>query len=984
MTSAATLEHTALQARMPPPQRYLTPLQARIEQWFADRGHQPFGFQREVWQAMLKARSGLLHAGTGSGKTLACWLGALQVCERQEASIRTGKGARKQTERSAELKVLWITPMRALAQDSFRALQSSAADLCPDWTVQTRTGDTQASVRTRQAKAWPDALVTTPESLSLMLTQANAQTRLSRIAVVIVDEWHELVGSKRGVQVQLALARLTRWNPKLLVWGMSATLGNLEHALEALLPDAIASTNSTTDTAGRSCLISAPGFQTARTSRSTRATSSTGRTIDSNCSKTPIIDVMLPASLPRFAWSGQMGYAMAGVLAQRIRAATSSLVFVNTRAQTERWYQALLEADPSLAGLIALHHGSLDASVRQWVEQGIRNGSLKAVVCTSSLDLGVDFTAVEQVFQIGSCKGVARLLQRAGRSGHSPDGQPRIGLVPTHALEALEAVAAHDAVQAYAIEARQSPLAPMDVMVQHLVTVGLGGGFEPQALYDEIRQTWAYRHLDKQAWAWALAFVTTGGESLGAYPDYQRVVRGVRGVRDVPDVSDVPSSTQTGLQTLWRVTDRRLALRHRLNIGTIVSDAMMQIRFWTRKAGGAALGQIEEGFVARLKPGECFVFGGRVFELVRVQDMTVYVRRVQASRAAMPRWEGGSMPLSGELSQAMARRLAQYADLNREHQTDNHHTDVHADEPGTTEPEAERHIVCTPDQAWHALRPLLATQHEMTGLPSHERLLIEQMRSREGWHWFIYPMAGRRVHLALASLLAWRLAKKSPRTFSVSVNDYGLELLCNQPLDAQQHLTPDLFDESRLVSDLQASVNASELAQRRFREIARISGLVFQGFPGQKKSARQVQASSQLFYKVFEAYDPDNRLLHQAMQEVLTLEFDLPGLSSVLTRIRDQPFVATSTSKPTPFGFGLVVQRLSQRLSSEKLADRVTRMLREAGALQEVEQMPDHSGSSGPDSNGHRQSRSGPSGKRRRSMRTRKTPRTKTIDRVQD
>lgn len=842
------------------------------------------------------------------------------------------------------------------------ALQSSAAALWPNWTVQTRTGDTQASVRARQAKVWPDALVTTPESLSLLLTHADARTRLSRIEVVIVDEWHELLGSKRGVQVQLALARLVCWNPHLLVWGMSATLGNLLHAQQVLLPDSIARFPD------RCCLVSAAGTSGTSGTSDNSGTSSvyTPPATTPPGSRPPVIDIMLPASLPRFAWNGQMGYAMAGVLAQRIHGAASSLVFVNTRAQAERWYQALLQADASLAGLIALHHGSLDGQVRQWVEQGIRDGLLKAVVCTSSLDLGVDFAAVDQVFQVGSCKGVARLLQRAGRSGHSPGGQPRISLIPTHALEALEAVAAHDAIQARAIEPRESPQAPMDVLVQHLVTVALGGGFEPDALYAEIRQAWSYRDLDPAAWAWALAFVTTGGESLGAYPDYRRVVPdGARATNHpaqhptqhltdrsldtAPHSSHPPSARNrrgevTGKVTgedhentdegespvRWRVTDRRLALRHRLNIGTIVADAIMQVRFWTRKAGGSTLGQIEEGFVARIKPGECFVFAGRVLELVRVQDMTVYVRRANASRAAMPRWDGGSMPLSSELTTAMVRRLAQFAEAS----TALAHTNL----PAAT---ASTHIVCTPDQAWQALEPLLQWQQQRSGLPSHDRLLVEQMRSREGWHWFIYPMAGRRVHLALASLLAWRLARKAPRTFSISVNDYGLELLCNQPLDAQQDLTPDLFELSGLTRDLEASVNASELAQRRFREIARIAGLVFQGFPGQKKSARQIQASSQLFYKVFQTYDPQNRLLHQAMHEVLAQEFDLPRLTAVLRRINQQLGLVSTISRPTPFGFGLIVQRLGQRLSSETLADRVTRMLRDAGALEEIEQMPD-------------------------------------------
>lgn len=892
----------------------------RIDSWFASQGREPFKFQRQVWQAMRRGQSGLLHAGTGSGKTYACWLGALHVCEQRKQMDKAG------------LKVLWITPMRALAQDTFRALQSSSQALCAHWSVQTRTSDTQASVRARQAKTWPDALITTPESLSLMLTKADASARLANLQVVIVDEWHELLGSKRGVQVQLALARLMRWNPGLLVWGMSATLGNLEHALQALVPRRAlepserpqkitegASPGESSCRADGPCLICAP------------------------VSRSPIIDVILPQPLPRFARAGQMGYAMAGILARRILQASTSLVFVNTRGQAERWYQALLEAEPGLAGLIALHHGSLDGSVRQWVEQGLVQGHLKAVVCTSSLDLGVDFAAVEQVFQIGSTQGVARLLQRAGRSGHTPGGQPRIGLVPTHALEALEAVAIHDAVKAQAIESRFSPIAPMDVLVQHLVTVGLGGGFEPQALYEEIRQTWSYRTLDQNAWAWALAFVSTGGSSLGAYPDYHRVVPGGR-ADDSKEESTNPTT-----DTLWRVIDRRLALRHRLNIGTIVSDAMLQVRYWSRGSPGAGVGQVEEAFVARIKPGECFVLGGKVLELVRVQDMTVYVRRAQSSRAAIPRWEGSNLSLSGELTQAMVMRLDSYRKASLEAPTTesaNQTLPVTDVRRSASRPSLRTitHDVCTPAQAWRRLTPLLATQQAMSGLPSHERLLVEQMHSRDGWHWFIYPMAGRRVHLALASLLAWRLAQREARSFSFSVNDYGLELLCNQPLDAKTDLDAALLSSENLETDLLASVNASELAQRQFREIARVAGLVFQGFPNQKKSARQVQASSQLFYKVFAQYDPQNLLLQQASSEVMTQTFDMARLVDILQRLRSQAMEVRTIEHFTPFGFGLTVQRLAQRLSSEKLAERVARMLREVNALDDLESTPGEQG----------------------------------------
>ena len=876
-------------------QSHTSDLDCIIEQWFARSGRRPFGFQREVWQAMRQGHSGLLHAGTGSGKTLACWLGALMACQQIAQDCVT----RKQTR--SGLKVLWITPMRALAKDSFKALQESAREILPHWQVQTRTGDTSANVRARQARVLPDALVTTPESLSLMLSQSDAPVRLSGVQVVVVDEWHELLASKRGVQVQLALARLAQLNTSVQIWGMSATLANLDHALDVLMPQGIG-------TGQRHCDPSGNGYFP-----------ECARKITAPSAKTPEIGILLPQKMPRYAWAGQIGMEMARAVTQHIERAQTTLVFVNTRSQCERWYQALLEAAPQLAGQIALHHGSLDASVREWVEQNIRDGLLRAVVCTSSLDLGVDFAAVQQVLQIGSCKGIARLLQRAGRSGHSPDGQPSITLVPTHALEALEAVAACDAVSKGAIEPRFGLKAPMDVLVQHLVTVALGGGFEPDSLYLEVRRTHAYRELDLHTWQWALSFVSTGGSTLGAYPDYQRVVsEPVQSARDSdPLFMGLQADTPSNGSPRWQVLDRRLALRHRMNIGTIVSDAMMQVRYWARRGGGASLGTIEEGFVSRLKPGECFVFGGRVLELVRVQDMTAYVRRATASRAAVPRWEGGNMPLSGELAHAMVQRLTQFEQQDQ----------FEEDPPD----EIARPIayVHSAESAWRLLRPLLRTQQQASGIASYRHLLVEQMCTREGTHFFIYPMAGRRVHLALASLVAWRLAQQEPRTFSLSVNDYGIELLCSNALDASACIHTDLFTLDNLDQDLSASVNATEMAQRRFREIARISGLVFQSYPQQKKSARQIQASSQLFYQVFQSHDPENRLLQQARDEVLQQDLDQSGLRQVLERIQRGPIRVTTIKRATPFGFGLMVQRLGQRLSSEKLSDRISRMLRE-------------------------------------------------------
>src|SRR5690606_15492686 len=428
----------------------------------------------------------------------------------------------------------------------------------------------------------------------------------------------------------------------------------------------------------------------------------------------------------------------------------------------------------------------------------LKEGRLKAVVCTSSLDLGVDFLPVERVLQIGSPKGVARLMQRAGRSGHAPGRPSRATLVPTHSLEVLEAAAAKTAVAERKVEARQSPDKPLDVLVQHLVSMALGGGFLADAMLAEVRSAWAYRALSDEEWQSALAFIRHGGHSLTAYPDYRRAE---------PDADG-----------LWRVPDARLARRHRMSIGTIVSDASLAVKYWSKGGGGGLLGSVEEGFIARLRPGDTFLFAGRTLELVRVENMTVYVRRATSRKAAIPRWNGGRMPLSSELADAVLAKLDA----------------------------AAREEYAGPEM--QLLRPLLDVQQAWSALPGATTLLAEVLKSREGWHLFLYPFAGRSVPLGLASLLAWRLAREQPLSLSIAVNDYGLELLCPSEVNFAARLTPELFSTDDLLPDVLASLNAGELARRRFREIARIAGLVFSGYPGAPKSARQLQASSALFF----------------------------------------------------------------------------------------------------------------------------------------
>jgi len=802
------------------------------EGWFAAHGIAPFAFQREVWAHIAAGRSGLLHATTGAGKTYAAYFGLLNRALAGEVS-------------GGDLRLLWITPMRALAADTARALEKPLAALGLAWRVGVRTGDTTAAERARQGRQLPEVLVTTPESLSLLLARADSRELFAQLALAVVDEWHELIGSKRGVQVQLALARLRRLAARLPVWGLSATLGNLDEAMQALLARA------------------------------------DGVLVRGRVDKPLAIDTLLPDDPGRFPWGGHLGIRMVEPVLREISAAGTTLVFTNTRSQAEIWYQAILQARPQWAGLIALHHGSLDRGVRDWVEAGLKDGRLKAVVATSSLDLGVDFLPVERVLQVGSAKAVARLLQRAGRSGHAPGRTSRATLVPTNALELIEASAARRAAAAGGVEARSAPVKPLDVLVQHVVTVALGTGFAADDLLAEVRDTASFASLTDEEWNWVLDFAGRGGASLAAYPEYRRIARAADGV--------------------YRVPDPQVARRHRMSVGTIVAEASMLVRY----GNGARLGHIEENFIARLRNGDVFTFAGRQLELVRVHEMTAYVAPARQRRGTVPRWAGTRMPLSSELADAVLAELEAAA--------------------------AGR--LDTPEL--RLTRPLLELQSRWSALPARDCLLVESLRLRDGCSLFVYPFAGRHANLGLASLLACRVGRMQPATFSIAANDYGFELLSAQVIDWRRlwagaaGAPGGLLGEEGLLEDVLASLNAGELAQRRFREIARVAGLVFQGYPGQPRSMKQLQASSQLFYEVLRRHDAGNLLLAQAEREVLEQELELARLRSALARMRRMRLAYRHLQQPTPLAFPLLVERLREQMSTEALADRIARMVAE-------------------------------------------------------
>ena len=811
---------------------------ASVDAWFASRGWTPFDFQRDVWDAYARGESGLVHAATGTGKTYAAWLGPLQEVLAERAAT-PARGVEP-------LRVLWLTPLRALAADTERALTDAVDALGVPFTVESRTGDTKASVRARQRERLPSALVTTPESLTLLLCRPDHAALFASLRCVIVDEWHELLSTKRGAQTELALARLRTIVPALRTWGLSATLGNLEEARDTLL------------------------------GRTAEGTARPGRLVRGLVPKAIEVESLVPDEMDRFPWAGHLNVRLLPQVLDRLEHAGSAIVFTNTRSQCELWFQSIVAARPTWFEFTAIHHGSLDVKERRAVEDGLRTGRFRIVVATSSLDLGVDFSPVDLVLQIGSPKGVARLLQRAGRSGHSPGRASRIVCVPTHALELVEVSAARDAMRANAIESRDPVDRPLDLLVQHLVTLALGGGFTRETALAELRTTRAYAMLSDDELGWALDFCTHGGAALAAYPEYARLVCD---------------------EGVYRPANPQVARRHVLNIGTIVSDTAIAVRFLT----GGRLGTVEESFVARLAPGDVFLFSGRALEFVRVRDLIAWVRKAKARANAIPRWQGARMPLSTELAAAVRDTLDA----------------------------ARRGAYDTPEL--DAVRPVLALQAERSAIPAPDELLVERCETKDGHHLFVYPFEGRLVHEGLAALFAYRIAQLGPISFTFACNDYGFELLAPEPAPFEEALDAGLLSAQHLLHDITQSLNAAELARRQFREIARVAGLIFTGYPGQQKSMKHVQASSGLLYDVFTRYDPENLLVRQAQREVLERQLEASRLGRVLARLATATVRLLDVERPTPLAFPLLVDRTREKISTEKLADRVRRMTAQLG-----------------------------------------------------
>ncbi len=802
----------------------------KIETFFKARGWKVFPFQKKTWQAYFNGKSGLVHAPTGTGKTYAVW--APPLLEWLEKN-------KEKKQHSPKLKVLWLTPLRALVEDTTRSLQELVSGLNLHWTVESRTGDTSGKLKAKQRIKFPSALVTTPESLSLLLSYPETKDSFAELDAIIVDEWHELLSTKRGTQTELCLARLRKWNPQLKTWGLSATLGNLNQAMCALL-----------------------------------GTKKQGVLINGDMRKKFIVKTIIPEDMEKFPWAGHLGGKLVEEVAQAIEKKSTTLVFTNVRSQTEYWFDALLGVRPKWKNSIGIHHGSIDRKERANIENRLRRGNIKAVICTSSLDLGVDFSPVEQVIQIGGPKGIARLLQRAGRCGHQPGATSNILCVPTQAMELIEYAAARKSIGEKKIEEREPLNAPLDLLSQHLITLALGGGFEEKETLAEVRSAWSYRNLSQDEWDWTIEFIVKGGKTLRAYDQFKRVI-----------LNDGYYHVQSSLISRF----------HRMSIGTITSDPAINVKFQT----GRSLGTIEESFISRIKNGSNFFFAGKLLKLVRIRDLTAIVKLAKSGKGTIPVWGGGKSPLSSELAKSVREQIELFR--------------------------LKKNI--TPEMK--AMRSTLELQQQWSHLPSFSEFLIEKTKTKDGTNWFLFPFAGRLAHEGLASLIAYRMSQLEPMTLSVSFNDYGLNLCTNSEKTLDQSTWKNLLSPQGLIEELLECMNQSEMAKRQFREVARVAGLIFQGYPGAQKSIRQVQASGGLFFDVFAKYDPDNLLLSQARKEVLENQLEAKRLIDKLDEIQSQTFILRSPTNLTPFSFPLWAESLRNQVSSESWSERVQKMANE-------------------------------------------------------
>jgi ATP-dependent Lhr-like helicase len=740
--------------------------------WFVAQGWSPRAHQLAMLEAARAGESVLLIAPTGGGKTLAGFLPALMALA---AAPRSG------------LRTLYVSPLKALTSDIARNLTRPVQEMGLPVAIETRTGDTPANRRARQRAEPPNILLTTPESLAVLLSLPDAPAMFAGLSSVVIDEVHALAGTKRGDQLALCVSRLMTLAPICRRIGLSATVAH-RAAIAAYV--------------GADTVIEAPA------------------------GASPELSLMLPDG--ELSWSGHMGLDAAPQVMARIRDAGLTLVFVNTRAQAELMFQALWRLnEPTLP--IALHHGSLEVEQRRRVEAAMASGKLRAVVATSSLDLGIDWGGVDQVVQIGAPKGVSRLLQRVGRANHRMEEPSRAILVPANRFEVLECEAAMLGVAARELDGDPPRPGGLDVLAQHLLGMACSAPFHPNEAYEEVRRAAPYTDLSRQDFDAVLGFVENGGYALAAYDRWRKLFRDSEG--------------------RVHVRGERIARQHRMNIGTIVEAPMIRVRLLGRKRSGLVLGEIEENFASQLRPGDTFVFAGRLLRFLRLRENVVECADGGAGDPMVPAYEGGRLPLTTNLADRV-RGLLQ---------------------------DASRWVLF-PDtmQAW------LKLQKTRSRLPGRNDLLVETFPRAGRWYLVAYCFEGRNAHQTLGMLLTRRMERAGYAPMGFVATDYVLGIWsAERPRDVAR-----LFDQDMLGDDLEAWLAESSMLRRTFRNVAVVAGLIDRHHPGAEKSRKQVTVSTDLIYDVLRRHQPDHILLRAARAEAAGGLIDLSRIAGMLARVR--------------------------------------------------------------------------------------------------
>jgi ATP-dependent Lhr-like helicase len=836
-------------------------LPAGFARWFADRGWQPRAHQLDLLAKARTGRSVLLIAPTGAGKTLAGFLPTL--VDLSEARLeRRGTRASKlrsvghDVRRDGGLHTLYISPLKALAVDIARNLEQPVAQMNLPIRIETRTGDTPASKRQRQRRDPPDILLTTPEQLALILASPDAPYLFGSLKRVVLDELHALVTSKRGDLLSLGLARLFRLAPGLASVGLSATVATPDDLRRYLVPQS-------TDRPALADLVVAEG------------------------GAAPNVTMLDTAE--RLPWAGHSAQHALGEIYDLIKRHRTALVFVNTRSQAERIFQELWRInDDGLA--IALHHGSLDVAQRRKVEAAMADGRLRAVVCTSSLDLGVDWGDVDLVINVGAPKGSSRLLQRIGRANHRMDEPSRGVLVPANRFEVLECRAALDAIAVNQQDTPPARTGALDVLAQHVLGCACGAPFLADELFAEVRSAAPYAGLARADLDAAIDFVATGGYALKAYERFAKIRQGKDG--------------------RWRISHPAVAQRYRMNVGTIVEADMLKVRLVRARAGkalprgGRLLGEVEEYFIEMLVPGDTFVFAGEVLKYEAMARDEVYASRAAAENPKVPSYEGGKFPLSTYLADRVRGIIS--------------------------ERDAWRGL---PDQ----VRDWLEIQAWRSLVPGRRELLVETFPRADKHYLVCYPFEGRLAHQTLGMLLTRRLERARLRPLGFVANEYALAVwgLGDLALHiGRGDLSLDaLFDQDMLGDDLEAWLAESSLMKRTFRTCAIIAGLIERRFPGKEKSQRQVTVSTDLIYDVLRGHEPDHILLRAARADAATGLLDIARLAAMLSRSKGR-IVHKALDHVSPLAVPVMLEIGREPVHGEAgdalLAETVEELVREA------------------------------------------------------